>query len=83
MPRRPPVITGPTLGEAYTGISTRLFATTGHPVIGIDPNADMLATARGPSTSISADHTPYLRIDHSISFHATRVYVHPVLMTTS
>jgi len=29
-----------------TGISTRLFATTGHPVIGIDPNADMLATAR-------------------------------------
>ena len=32
-----------------TGISTRLFATTGHPVIGIDPNADMLATARGES----------------------------------
>ncbi|MBK8613096.1 MAG: class I SAM-dependent methyltransferase [Flavobacteriales bacterium] len=31
-----------------TGISTRLFATTGHPVIGIDPNADMLATARRP-----------------------------------
>ncbi len=31
-----------------TGISTRLFATTGHPVIGIDPNADMLATARLP-----------------------------------
>lgn len=29
-----------------TGISTRLFATTGHPVIGIDPNADMLAAAR-------------------------------------
>ena len=29
-----------------TGISTRLFATTGHPAIGIDPNADMLATAR-------------------------------------
>jgi SAM-dependent methyltransferase len=29
-----------------TGISTRLFASTGHPVIGIDPNADMLATAR-------------------------------------
>lgn len=29
-----------------TGISTRLFATTGHPVIGIDPNGDMLATAR-------------------------------------
>jgi len=24
-----------------TGTSTRLFATTGHPVIGIDPNADM------------------------------------------
>ncbi len=31
-----------------TGISTRLFAPTGHPVIGIDPNADMLATARLP-----------------------------------
>lgn len=29
-----------------TGISTRAFAATGHPVIGIDPNADMLATAR-------------------------------------
>jgi len=29
-----------------TGISTRLFASTGHPVIGIDPKADMLATAR-------------------------------------
>jgi|GEM_PF-3980166 SAM-dependent methyltransferase len=29
-----------------TGISTRLFASAGHPVIGIDPNADMLATAR-------------------------------------
>lgn len=29
-----------------TGISTRLFASTGHPVVGIDPNAEMLATAR-------------------------------------
>jgi len=29
-----------------TGISTRLFATAGHPVVGIDPNAEMLATAR-------------------------------------
>ena len=29
-----------------TGISTRLFAATGHQVIGIDPNADMLAAAR-------------------------------------
>ncbi len=29
-----------------SGISTRLFASTGHPVIGIDPNADMLATVR-------------------------------------
>ncbi len=29
-----------------TGISTRLFDTTGQPVIGIDPNADMLTTAR-------------------------------------
>lgn len=55
-----------------TGISTRLFATISHPVIGIDPNADLLATARGPSTDIGADRTPYLRIDHSISFHATR-----------
>jgi SAM-dependent methyltransferase len=29
-----------------TGISTRLFAATGQAVVGIDPNADMLATAR-------------------------------------
>ena len=39
-----------------TGISTRLFATTGHPVIGIDPNADMLATAR-------AEGAQELRVD--------------------
>src|SRR5690349_5186456 len=28
-----------------TGISTRAFAATGHEVIGIDPNTDMLAAA--------------------------------------
>lgn len=41
-------------------------------MIGIDPKADLLATARGPSTRIGANRTPYLRIDHRISFHATR-----------
>jgi len=56
-----------------TGISTRLFASTGHPVIGIDPQRGYVGhDTRGPSTDIGADRTPYLRIDHSISFHATR-----------
>jgi SAM-dependent methyltransferase len=56
-PSYPPVLVAWCLGLAPepnlivdlgcgTGISTRLFAKTGHPVIGIDPNADMLATAR-------------------------------------
>ncbi|MBK9075311.1 MAG: class I SAM-dependent methyltransferase [Flavobacteriales bacterium] len=44
-----------------TGISTRLFASTGHPVIGIDPNADMLATARAEGAQDyrvgSSEHT--------------------------
>ena len=41
-----------------TGISTRLFATTGHPVIGIDPNADMLATTLAANPLASAQTAP-------------------------
>ncbi len=31
-----------------TGISTRLFASTGHPVIGIDPNAEVAVMESPP-----------------------------------
>ena len=41
-----------------TGISTRLFASTGHPVIGIDPNADMLATTLAANPLASAQTAP-------------------------
>ena len=49
-----------------TGISTRLFATTGHPVIGIDPNADLLATARaeGAIVQVDAPNAPYRYNNH-------------------
>jgi len=49
-----------------TGISTRLFASTGHPVIGIDPNADMLATTRAEGAQDyrmgTSEHTGLLRL---------------------
>jgi ubiquinone/menaquinone biosynthesis C-methylase UbiE len=55
---RPPIVADIGCG---TGISSRLLAMRGSTVIGLDPNADMLATAR------AASHEENLHIDYRLA----------------